>query len=137
MRLTVSSIAALGVAIACATTSTEPHVTADQITGAAWKVVSVNGGSAELAPVTITFGVDGRAGGNAACNSYSAEYKLDGNSLTFGRAISTMKACAEDLMEVEQRFLATLANVERGEIAPDGALVLHARDEGRIVARRT
>jgi heat shock protein HslJ len=137
MRLVLSTIAVLGFAMACTTTSTAQHLSADQLKSGSWKVVSINGGSAELAPVTISFGDDGRAGGSASCNNYSAEYKLDGNSLTFGRAISTMKACAEDLMELEQRFLATLADVERGEIAPDGALVLHAKNEGRIVARRS
>jgi heat shock protein HslJ len=137
MRLAIPSIAALGFATACTTTSTEPQLTAGQLTGSPWKVISVNGGGTQLAPVTIEFGADGRASGNASCNSYSSEYKLDGKSLTFGKTAATMMACSEDLMKAEQNFLATLQGVERGEIAPDGALVLHAKDEGRIVARRT
>ena len=134
MRFAIPSIVALGFAAAC--TTTEPQLTADQLTGGPWKVISINGGGAELSPVTIEFGADGRAAGNASCNSYSSEYKLDGKNLTFGRAMATMKACSEDLMKVEQSFLATLQGVERGEIAPDGALVLYAKNEGRIVARR-
>ena len=43
----------------------------------------------------------------------------------------------EEVMKVEQNFLGTLQGVERAEIAPDGSLVLYAKDEGRIVARRT
>jgi heat shock protein HslJ len=137
MRLAIPSIAALGFAAACATATTESQLTADQLTGSPWKVISVNGGNAEPGPVTIVFGEGGRASGASTCNQYSAEYKLDGSKLTFGRAISTMRACPEPLMEVEQRFLGTLANVERAEIAPDGSLVLYAKNEGRIVARRT
>lgn len=137
MRLAIASIAPLGFAVACTATTAETKLTADQLTGAPWKVISVNGGGTQLAPVTIEFGADGRAAGNASCNSYSSEYKLDGGRLTFGRAAATMKACSDDLMKVEQNFLGTLQGVERAEIAPDGSLVLYAKDEGRIVARRT
>ena len=139
MRVVMSSLAALGLLAACSTAAIpeEQQPTAEQLTSAPWRVISVNGGNAEPGPLTIVFGEGGRASGNSACNQYSAQYQLEDGKLNFGRAISTMKACPEPLMELEQRFLGTLVAVERAELAPDGSLVLHARNEGRIVARRS
>jgi len=136
MRFVISSIFVIGLITACSTTASEPPLTAAQLTGGPWRVISVNGGGVELAPVTIEFGADGRAAGIASCNNYSSEYKLNGKNLTFGKAMATMKACSEEVMKVERNFLGTLQGVERAEIALDGSLVLYAKDEGRIVARR-
>lgn len=136
MRFAVPSILALGLAIACTPAATAPQLTVDKLTGAPWQVVSINGVDAKPSP-TMEFGSDGRVSGSASCNRFSAEFKVDGAKLTFGKAISTMMACVDQDMQVEQRFLATLADVERGEIASDGSLVLHAKNDGRILARRS
>jgi heat shock protein HslJ len=137
MRFIVPSIVALGLASACTPAATTPQLTVDKLTGAPWQVISINGVDAKTSP-TIEFGSDGRASGNASCNRFSAEFKVDGAKLTFGKAISTMMACIEpDAQETEQRFLATLADVEPGEIASDGSLVLHAKNDGCIMARRS
>ena len=37
---------------------------------------------------------DGTLSGSAGCNSYSAGYEVDGNSITIGLPISTLMACA-------------------------------------------
>ncbi len=146
MRLAILSLVALGFAVACTPTSTEPPkaeaeaearpLTAEQLMGAPWRVVSVNGAAGEPAP-TMLFGEDGRVSGNASCNQYSAAFALDGDKLTFTQALSTMMACPDVDMEIEQRFLTTLAEVERAEIGADGSLLLHARNNGQIVARRS
>ncbi len=141
MRHAFLSIAALGLAMACAPPAAKPEVvanplTAEQLTGAPWRVVTINGDAVE--GPTMQFGGDGRVSGNASCNQYSAAFRLDGEKLSFEQAISTMMACIEGNKEaVERRFLATLAEVERGEIAADGSLVLHAKNNGQMVARRT
>lgn len=63
--------------------------------------------------LTITFGADGRAYGNAGCNHWFAGYELQGNTIHFDQAGSTRKMCAPALMEQEQRFLAAITQVER------------------------
>jgi heat shock protein HslJ len=137
MRFAVPSIFVLVLALACTPAATAPQLSVDNLTGAPWQVVSINGVDAKPSP-TMEFGSDGRVSGNASCNRFSAEFKIDGAKLTFGKAISTMMACIEPgAQETEQRFLTTLNEVERGEIASDGSLVLHAKNDGRILARRS
>jgi heat shock protein HslJ len=47
-----------------------------------------------------------------------------------------MMACEPSVMEQERRFLDALGAVRRFEIAPDGALVLVAGDQPKLIARR-
>jgi len=94
---------------------------------------------APLAPgsrATIRFGSDGRVSGDASCNTYSDRYTLADEGLYLSNPIATRKACAPSLMTQEGRFMEVLRNVQRFEIAPDGALVLHAGEEHSIRARR-
>ncbi|MDA7086081.1 META domain-containing protein [Pseudomonas sp. SA3-5] len=68
--------------------------------------------------LTITFGEDGRAYGNAGCNHWFARYKLAGQQLDFDTAGSTRKICAPALMEQEARFLDSLGKVQRWDVSP-------------------
>ncbi|WP_324733812.1 META domain-containing protein [Pseudomonas paeninsulae] len=68
--------------------------------------------------LSITFGEDGRAYGNAGCNHWFASYKLTGAQLSFGAAGSTRKMCAPALMEQEARFLDRLSKVQRWDVSP-------------------
>ncbi|WP_339462717.1 META domain-containing protein [Pseudomonas sp. EA_105y_Pfl2_R69] len=74
--------------------------------------------------LTITFGDDGRAYGNAGCNHWFAGYQLDGDKLGFSAAGSTRKMCAEALMEQEARFLESLGQVQRWDFNDIGQLQL-------------
>jgi heat shock protein HslJ len=68
--------------------------------------------------LTITFGEDGRAYGNAGCNHWFASYNLTGQQLSFVAAGSTRKMCAPALMEQEARFLDSLGKVQRWDVSP-------------------
>lgn len=68
--------------------------------------------------LTIILGEDGRAYGNAGCNHWFASYQRDGDKLTFSDAGSTRKLCAPALMEQENRFLQSLATIERWDVSP-------------------
>ena len=71
------------------------------------------------------------------CNAIGAGYTLDGARLQVGRAMSTLRACADrDLMGLEQRVVAQLPQAQRyelraatGNAAP--TLVLHFADGSR------
>ena len=74
-------------------------------------------------PVTLTLqSSDHRAFGNAGCNRYSGPYRLTGDQLTFGPAISTEMACEEGT-DVENAFLAMLPAVT-SYVATDSSLTL-------------
>ena len=54
---------------------------------------------------------DGASGGSGGCNSWFGDYTLDGTSLTFSDIGSTMMFCEGPAGEVEQAYLANLADV--------------------------
>ena len=105
--------------------------------GKEWVVEDVNRtGIIDDSRLTLNFSADNRIFGRAGCNTYNGRYTLTGEGLTVARPVSTLKACAESLMQQEDRFLKVLADVRRFEITSSGALVLHADDGRTVTARR-
>lgn len=79
------------------------------LTGTEWQLVAIDGQDvAAGVTTTLTFGEDGRAGGSGGCNRYSANYVIDGESLSFGPAVSTKMACSEPNMQQESAYFAAL-----------------------------
>ena len=109
---------------------------ASLLMGEPWSVTDIAGTATSERRPTMTFQVTGKVDGTSSCNRYSAPYRLSGEGLTFGPAISTKMACQQPLMGQETRFLQLLARVARFEISSDGALRLVADDGQAIVARR-
>lgn len=109
---------------------------ADLLVGPEWVVEDLSGGMAERSRATLAFGANGRLGGRAFCNNFFATYTLTGEALTIGKTGTTRMACAPELMQQEARFLDILQQVQRFELAADGALVLLSGDGRRIKARR-
>ncbi len=85
----------------------------------------------DYSPASLTFGEEGRLGGNASCNLIMATYTLDGDQLVIGPAGVTRKLCPPALMEQEQRFLAALEAVARVEIRNE-LLYLYSADEREL-----
>lgn len=105
--------------------------------GAEWVVEDINGaGIVDNSRATLHFSADGRVAGRASCNTYTGAYTLTGEGLTISKAATTRKACSPALMRQEEAFLEVLRNVQRFEVTPDGALILHAGDRRTITARR-
>ena len=82
------------------------------IVGPTWTVDTlVDGQVASSVPAGVTasleFGKDtvAVAGG---CNSGTARYELSGSTITFDKLTMTLKACADDVMRVEQTVVAVL-----------------------------
>jgi heat shock protein HslJ len=76
------------------------------------------------APIALEFDETGKGvGGSSGCNSYGSTLTLDGNSLTLTPPISTMKACAENIMQQEQNFFEALTAVTSLE-QTEGQLIL-------------
>src|SRR5678815_4588884 len=64
--------------------------------------------------ITIQFGSDSRASGSSGCNSYSGNYNTEGERLSFGQMISTMRACVEPKAnQQEQKYMAALRAITR------------------------
>ena len=105
--------------------------------GAEWVVGDLDGSAIiDRSRGTLNFGADGTLGGRSFCNTYQGTYALTGESLTIGLTASTLMACEPALMDQETRFTNLLARVQRFEVDPTGALILHTSDPGTITARR-
>ncbi|MFW5835054.1 MAG: META domain-containing protein [Pseudomonadota bacterium] len=104
-----------------------------ELAGRDWRVVRLDGQPVlEGTSPTLTFGEDGRAGGDASTNRWFAGYLVHGFGLAFGAAGSTMMYNDQPpgRMDQERRFLGHLGEVDRFRLV-EGRLELLAR--GRVV----
>ena len=107
------------------------------LTGTEWQLVSLGpaGSEADVVPgttVTLKFGEDGRASGSTGCNSYGGTYEVRGDSISFGRLVSTRRACLDqNANQQEQRFLSSLEAANRFRLSSDRLTLLS--DRGRNV----
>ncbi len=73
--------------------------TSASLTGT-WKLVSYGSPdnptpAAADVDTSIILGEDGTISGNVGCNSFSGDYKVDGDKITFGPISSTLMMCAD------------------------------------------
>ena len=107
------------------------------LTGTEWRLVSLgpSGSESDLVAgttVTLKFGEDGRASGSTGCNSYGGTYEVHGDRITFGRLVSTRRACLDqNANQQEQRFLAALEAANRFRLSSDRLTIFS--DRGRNV----
>jgi heat shock protein HslJ len=99
-----------------------------------WTATGVNNGkgavqaSSLTETITAQFGDDGTLSGFAGCNNYNATYEQSGTSaLSITAVSSTLKACSDDVMQVESDYLAALPRVVTYSITGD---VLRLADAG-------
>ena len=105
--------------------------------GKEWVVEDIDrGGIIDRSRVTLNFDARDRVFGRSGCNTYNGRYTLTGEGLSVTDPVSTLKACAESLMQQEKRFLEILGGVQRFELTDDGALRLLTADGHSITARR-
>jgi heat shock protein HslJ len=120
-----------------AQSQTSRDLSTDQrvLTGTEWRLVSFGPAGSEASlvagtTVSLKFGEDGRASGSTGCNSYSGTYQVHGDSLSFGRLISTKRACLDqNANQQEQRFLSALESANRFRLASNRLTILS--DRGR------
>ncbi|MBX3028925.1 MAG: META domain-containing protein [Chloroflexi bacterium] len=104
-----------------------------------WEVTGYLTGSGETAAVVspivdsqpvITFGPDGIVSGTAGCNQFSGGFGIEGSDITIGPLMSTMMACADDLMAQEAGVMLALEGAATWSISGTTATLLN--DEGTI-----
>ena len=97
----------------------------DPMDGTSWELYAISKHRPiEGSHITIAF-EDGRATGSSGCNSYGAEYQVNGDRIEFGVFESTLMACLDTaMMEQESTFMQMLGNAQRFEIV-DGQLLIY------------
>ena len=148
MRMSIAWLA-LGLAVACAKSSTPGDETASAagsvsdpsaLVGPRWRLVELEGQASiaggDAREPHLVFSRDGdvdRVGGATGCNSMGGKYETDGEHIRLSEMISTKMACIEDArMRQEARFLGALQLADRYSISGD-TLTLSAA--GEVVAR--
>ena len=82
------------------------------LAGPVWMVTEVGGKEVMTNyRASMHFRADGRLGGRASCNHFTARWERLGNHLVIERAAATRMACPTAVMEQEQRFLGALSRV--------------------------
>lgn len=102
-----------------------------------WEVTGYLVGSGDTAAVTspivdtvpvVTFGSDGIASGTAGCNQFSGGYGVEGEDITIGPLMSTMMACADDLMAQEAAVMRALEGAATWSVSGTTAELRTAED---------
>ena len=136
MRLMLAVLAMMSFA-ALAHAQTSRDLSTDQrvLSGTEWRLVSFGAAGSEVSviagtTVTLKFGEDGRASGSSGCNSYGGVYQVRGDNISFGRLISTKRACLDqNANQQESRFLSALEAASRFRLSSNRLTILS--DRGR------
>jgi heat shock protein HslJ len=101
-----------------------------------WRVDSLGTAAVRSdAPITITFGTDGRVTGSASCNRFSAPFEAKTEGIVLGAVVTTRRACTPEIDAQERRLLALLQGTVPYRVRPDGWLELGGGTQ-RLLARR-
>ena len=101
-----------------------------------WTLVSFGQPGAEVpviegSKVTLQFNAEGKASGSGSCNSYSAQYQVKVNLLSFGEINRTLMACEQKgIDQQEQDYLQALGSAGRFELAGDRLTIWYDNDQG-------
>lgn len=127
MRLQFGFLALVVAACGSPAASAAPSASVDMDPTGAWELVSatVDGARIELIddhPVTAVIEASGIAG-TSACNQYGGRIQLTGDGIRIEEVGGTLMGCADDVMSLEEAYLAALDRVRAIEIL-DGQLAL-------------
>ena len=98
--------------LSCKTTDVEnTNQSSDELYTANYEVISMKGRELDKKKPTIYINADENAvSGNATCNDYRFEFKMNDKQVQMNRGISTKMYC-EDEMEIERSFMGLMGNV--------------------------
>jgi heat shock protein HslJ len=117
---TIPYLAAVLAAALLLSACASPAGNANSIPGSKWELTSLNGAAPiKGTSLTLFFGNDDKAAGNAGCNNFSGTYQVSGSSLTFGQMVSTMMACDPAVNAQEQAYLKALGETKSYEATTD------------------
>ena len=118
--------------------SCAPRFRTARLEGTEWRLVALGDDAFAAAPggpprpSLLLRGEDRRASGSDGCNRFMAGYELEGDSLRFTQAASTMMACP-DGMDVSRRFNEALTSTVRWRVL--GRQLELQGEDGRVLAR--
>jgi heat shock protein HslJ len=101
-----------------------------------WKLVSYGSKSNPTPAVpdidtNVTFSSDGKINGSVGCNSFSGDYKVSGDKITFGPIASTLMGCPDPIGQQESVVFSVFTNEATFKI--DGSTLTITSADGNSV----
>jgi heat shock protein HslJ len=75
--------------------------------------------------ITLIFGPAKQLSGNDGCNQYSGTYDTNGNQITIGPLVTTMMACAPEVMQQESTYMIALQSATSFEQSAQQLIITH------------
>ena len=106
----------------------------EQLMARGWKLISMTGAGVDLVlpedvEITLVFTPDGRVAGSGGCNRYFSAVELGApGEMTLGPVGSTMMACPEMTLALEQQYLRALQGARNYRLVGDRLEVLFGED---------
>ena len=110
--------------------------------GSSWNVTGYNNGKQAVqgleadSKLTLEFGTDGTASGNAGVNSFNGPYSSGDTSIKIGPLATTKMAGEPALMEQEQAYLAALQAATQWEVGRDTLTLRDAEGATQVIAKK-
>jgi len=113
----------------------------DELVNTRWELVSFNtqddDGEVEettvLSGTTVTLEfLEDQARGDGGCNTFRANYQVDDGQIAFQELVTTEIACANGVMQQEQRYYDALVAAEQYEISGDRLTIRYNGGEGML-----
>lgn len=131
---TKSEWALTGAGLERVATEIEGPLSLGDLAGPEWRLRELGWGQPVPDDVVITIAFqDGRVAGTGGCNRYFASVSSEGPGiLAFGATGTTMMACPDPAMDLEGRYLATLADAASYSFQAGRLVIGCETDEGHV-----
>jgi putative lipoprotein len=108
------------------------------LNNATWELVAVNGNVIEEPNMPILRFGEGNIEGKGFCNSYSAEYQVNGDALTIAPIVATEMACEDVVFNIlEREYLTTLNGATRYSVDGDTLQLFDANGAVIVLFRKS
>jgi heat shock protein HslJ len=108
------------------------------LNNATWELVAVNGNVIKEPNMPILRFGEGNLEGKGFCNSYAAEYQVNGDALTIAPIVATEMACEDAVFNIlEREYLTTLNGVTRYGIDGDTLQLFDANGAVIVLFRKS
>lgn len=117
-------------------TAQTPDPTEADLASTRWRLVSIEHSGAETpalesAEPSLEFEGGGQAGGSGGCNTFGAQYEVQGDMLSFRQLTSTLIACDEEgVGDQERRYFQALESAGRYEQAGNRLTIWYDDGQG-------
>lgn len=108
------------------------------LNNATWELVAVNGNVIEEPNMPILRFGEGNLEGKGFCNSYSAEYQVNGDALTIAPIVATEMACEDVVFNIlEREYFTTLNGATRYSVDGDTLQLFDANGVVIVLFRKS